>query len=67
MNKYKVGTKLKCNDVLGTVIENFKLPEDICIEWENGMRASYDISWLAANTEIVLEVQIMDKNLICEI
>lgn len=40
--KYEVGTKLVCNDIYGVVVPNFKLPGDVCVEWENGLRTSYD-------------------------
>lgn len=46
MDKYLVGTHLICNEVNGIVIENFKLPGDICVEWETGLRSSYDPEWL---------------------
>ena len=51
--KYATGTKLICNDCYGFVIENFKLAGDICVEWENGMKASYDSEWLDENAQVV--------------
>ena len=50
--KYEVGTKLVCNEVKGTVIPNFKLPGDICVEWETGEKSSYDEDWLDENSKI---------------
>jgi len=44
--KYKVGTKVVCNEVEGVVVENYKLPGDICITWETGQKSSYDKEWL---------------------
>jgi hypothetical protein len=57
---YNVGTKLiyhyeedgKSNIIRGEVIENCKLPGDICVKWETGQIASYDIDWLDENTEM---------------
>lgn len=51
--KYVIGVHVKCNNVLGVVIENFKLHGDICIEWETGMKASYDSCWLDENVELL--------------
>lgn len=44
MTKYVPGTKLiwKANGVRGRVVENYKLPGDICVEWEHGVKSSYD-------------------------
>ena len=39
---YKVGTKVICNGYKGVVVENYKIPGDICIDWENGEKYSYD-------------------------
>ena len=51
--KYPVVTKVECNDCIGTVIENFKLPGDICIEWDVGLKSSYDEEWLDENVSII--------------
>lgn len=55
--KYQQGTKLiyRCGDgdtIRGIVVENSKLPGDICVEWENGQFSSYDEDWLDENAEI---------------
>lgn len=42
-----------CNEVKGIVIENFKLPGDICVEWETGLKTSYDVDWLDEFARIV--------------
>lgn len=51
---YNIGTKLMCNEVNGTVVENVKLPGDICVLWE-GYDAviSYDTDWLDENAKVV--------------
>lgn len=54
-DKYNVGTLLLCNNFVGKVIDNFKLPSDVCVEWETGQKASYDESWLDENADIVEE------------
>lgn len=51
--KYPVGTKIECNGCSGTVVENFKLAGDICIEWDVGMKSSYDEEWLNDNVKII--------------
>jgi hypothetical protein len=53
--KYKVGTKIICQGIKGKIIPNFKLPDDICVEWENGMTSSYDEEWLEEYTIIIEE------------
>lgn len=55
--KYLEGTKLsfRCEDgelIRGVVVKNFKLPGDICVEWETGQSTSYDVEWLDENVEI---------------
>lgn len=50
--KYQVGTIIECNGIAGTVIPNFKLPGDICVEWENGLISSYDTEWLDEYTKV---------------
>ena len=52
INKYEIGTPVCCNKVNGVVVENFKLPGDICISWESGMITSYDEEWLDENVEV---------------
>lgn len=44
--KYPVGAKVLCDDIEGEIITNFKCPNDVCVEWENGLVASYDEDWL---------------------
>lgn len=46
MVKYRVGQKLVCNEVVGEVVPNYKLPGDVCVLWESGQKASYDPEWL---------------------
>lgn len=55
MNKYIVGTKLlhKESEIIGVVIENFKLPGDICVEWETGFISSYDYENLDKNCSVI--------------
>ncbi len=33
--KYSVGTILDCEGIRGVVVENTKLPGDICVLWEH--------------------------------
>ena len=57
--KYKVGAKLSFCDPQsgesfgGKVVENYKFPGDICIDWETGMQSSYDEDWLDQFTIIL--------------
>ncbi len=60
--KYKVGTKVVFGNedpLEGRVIENFKLPGDVCVQWLNGPngtpgeKSSYDREWLDENVKIV--------------
>jgi hypothetical protein len=54
--KYTVGTMLECNGVRGKVVENIKLPGDICVEWDNVAWwpiHSYDADWLDDNVIII--------------
>lgn len=55
MNKYSVGTKLLHTEtgITGIVVENFKLPGDICVEWETGFKTSYDEDNLDENCLII--------------
>jgi hypothetical protein len=48
MIKYNVGTKITHTEsgIIGYIIENFKLPGDICVEWETGLKTSYDQDFL---------------------
>lgn len=58
-NEYVVGTKLiyryeekgQVHIIRGEVIENCKLPGDICVQWDTGQMASYDQEWLDEHTE----------------
>lgn len=45
---YPTGTKLlhTASGIRGVVVENFKLPGDVCVEWENGLATSYDYEFL---------------------
>lgn len=59
--KYPVGQKLIINSpagnaVVGTVVENCKMPGDICIKWE-GLEDiySYDEEFLDENAEVLKE------------
>ena len=50
---YEPDTKVRSHTgVRGTVVENYKLPGDICIDWETGQKFSYDEEWLQNNTKI---------------
>lgn len=55
--KYSVGVKLiyryEKGIIHGEVIENFKLPGDLCVKWDTGQVASYDEEWLDERTEIM--------------
>lgn len=55
MNKYSVGTKLLHTEtgITGIVVENFKLPGDICVEWETGFKTSYDEDNLDENCLVI--------------
>lgn len=50
---YTEGTKLMCDGYKGVVVKNYKLPGDICVEWETGVKSSYDKYWLNENTIII--------------
>lgn len=51
--KYPVGMKIRCNDIPGTIVENVKMPGDICVEWEgNSGVFSYDEEWLDKNLDL---------------
>lgn len=53
---YKVGTKLVCNEVNGIVVENTKLPGDVCVQWEGYDNiVSYDTDWLDENAKVIYE------------
>jgi hypothetical protein len=56
-DKYKPGTHLlfKGVDIIGTVVENPKLPGDIYVVWENGQESSYDVDFLDAHCKVVNE------------
>src|SRR4051812_27339803 len=53
---YEPGTKLfsKETGVKGEVIDNIKLPGDICVRWETGEVISYDEEWLDENCNVRL-------------
>lgn len=55
MSKYSVGTKLLHTEsgIIGFVVENFKLPGDICVEWETGLKTSYDEENLDENCSVM--------------
>lgn len=56
--KYEEGTKLiyRCEEggdiIRGVVVENFKLPGDICVKWDTDQSSSYDVEWLDEHTEV---------------
>lgn len=52
-DKYAVGTRLMCGGVPGTVVQNVKLPGDICVMWPGETRPwSYSAEWLDENVVI---------------
>lgn len=52
--KYKVGTTLECDGVKGVVVENTKLPGDICVLWEHMTQVvSYDEEFLDEFCKII--------------
>lgn len=57
--KYPIGTRLLFrgygDGCYGTVIPNFKLPGDICVQWDNQYNtiSSYCPDWLEEHCEIV--------------
>lgn len=52
--KYTVGTILDADGVRGKVVENTKLPGDICVLWEHMTEiVSYDESFLDEFCKIV--------------
>ena len=59
--EYPIGTMLECNGIIGRVIENVKLPYDICVQWEYESIThiiSYDADWLDENARIIEELNI---------
>ncbi len=57
--KYPVGTRLRWNQNLslkGKVVENFKLPGDICVAWSNGQASSYDEDFLDEHCLICIPI-----------
>ncbi len=48
MTKYQVGQTLlhTGSGIYGTVVSNYKLPGDICVDWDNGLQSSYDADFL---------------------
>lgn len=54
--KYPVGQRVCCPDheaqytFSGTVVENRKLPGDICVQWDEGFFSSYNEQWLNEHT-----------------
>jgi len=57
--EYSVGTKLLHTEsgIKGVVVTNFKLPGDVCVEWENGLVTSYDADFLDTICERINEAQ----------
>jgi hypothetical protein len=52
--KYPVGTKLEADGVKGVVVENTKLPGDICVVWEHLPQViSYDEDFLDEFCKVV--------------
>jgi hypothetical protein len=54
-NKYPVGTKLRCGEILGIVVTNYKFLGDVCVNWEIDERSSYDEWWLDQFTKVVID------------
>jgi len=50
---YPDGTVILCNDIEGVVVTNYKMEDDVCIKWDNGLEASYDKDWLDDNVIII--------------
>jgi hypothetical protein len=58
--RYPVGTLLRFlenssvpeDPIYGYVVENYKLPGDVCVCWETNMMSSYDEEWLDGHTVI---------------
>jgi|GEM_PF-5836388 len=63
-NKYSIGTKVTFDDIIGEIIDNFKFPGDICIEWETGLISSYDEDWLNNNVTILTKKKKHNDNTI---
>ena len=53
--KFPIGATVMFNGVSGTVVENYKLPCDICIDWETGQKASYDEDFLIEHKCVVVK------------
>lgn len=54
IEKYKVGTRVKCGDIFGEVVPNVKLLGDICVQWYvMDSILSYDEEWLDENVEVI--------------
>lgn len=52
--KYKVGTLLECEGLRGRVVENTKLPNDICVIWEHMTEiVSYDEKFLDEFAKVI--------------
>lgn len=51
--KYPTGTELICGSICGVVVDNYKLPMDVCVDWETGEKSSYDVEWLDEFTKII--------------
>jgi hypothetical protein len=41
--------------IRGVVVPNYKLPGDVCVEWEGGQRASYDVEFLDRHCKVLRE------------
>ena len=50
--KYPAGTLVEWKSDKGIVIENCKMPGDICIRWYNGLIISYDECFLDENIKV---------------
>lgn len=48
MKMFPVGTRIIHieSEIEGTVVENYKFPNDICVNWDNGLQSSYDLDFL---------------------
>lgn len=55
---YQPGARVSWDGHLGRVVENYKLPGDICIDWDSGCKSSYDLCFLEEEGVKVIEESI---------
>ena len=61
--KYAVGTKLDCDGVTGVIVENTKLPGDICVLWEHMTQVvSYDEEFLDEFCKVINDTRRTTKS-----